>query len=65
MPYHWFFAIINLFSILVKFSYSTNKYYKLNKYDGKNMFINIKKHLHGNEKSFIFANVILNTIFLP
>jgi len=28
------------------------------------MFINIKKHLHRNEKSYIFANVILNTIFL-
>ena len=58
-------AAIAMLSLFVAFTYFANKYCKSNKYYGKNMFINIKKHLHRNEKSFIFANVILNTIFLP
>lgn len=29
------------------------------------MFLNIKINLHSLKKNFTFANVILNTIFLP
>ncbi len=62
---YWYLYSYKKFILFVTFTYFANKYCKSNKYYGKNMFINIKKHLHRNEKSFIFANVILNTIFLP